>query len=431
MRPEIKIKDRVRFRTDGDIGELNKINGCLLKNTHIVTDRYNNMIVLDGYMETREILFEICNDFSDVQVGDEIEFSNSLKDKVVASGKYAFTTAKMDKYFMKCNGHCCIRGVFPNVLRVLRITKKADKPLLADAKAGDLCKRRDGKWTSIYDIRKLKFPTELRFYFDDMRGTTGIRGNYYYTATSVCDIIEHQPLAPEGSAEWAWQMWCLLGKEITHERFREIAILPDTPTEKIVIFAGMSAYWANHKEEWLTRCAEMRIVTGWQIYNPEPEKPKCKACNGNGEVAAKPMSPTANNYDVCRHCNGTGYEPEKPKFEVGRYYKKGIRYYRHEGFCGETPKFYCIDLNCVFLEDFTEEYEPIKANDVVLNIGNGIKGRIRKSPHRHNYISVLGKRSGIHIDLASISISIIDEPMKSTVLALLERQKKEENNEKL
>jgi hypothetical protein len=82
MRPEIKVGDRVRFRTDGEIGEILKLwnyddhyhevvsvheNLCELYDLQAIHDiEYSNI-------EVQPIFLEICNDFSEIEVGDEVE----------------------------------------------------------------------------------------------------------------------------------------------------------------------------------------------------------------------------------------------------------------------------------------------------------------------------------------------------------------------
>jgi hypothetical protein len=122
MRPEIKIGDLVRFRTDGEIGLLNKMNGALLgSNLHTVTDKYNNMIEIDGNTEVREVMLDICNNFSGIQVGDEVEISEKGTQIVTEVFDSCFHTNQAGR-FLKADGRFYYAG---NFVRALRIFKKA------------------------------------------------------------------------------------------------------------------------------------------------------------------------------------------------------------------------------------------------------------------------------------------------------------------
>jgi ethanolamine utilization cobalamin adenosyltransferase len=78
MRPTIKVGDRVRFRTDGEIGELNKVEVLTkMNNCYTVIAIHNGDLVgimaEDRFVESRKYhvsRFDICNDFSQVQVGE-------------------------------------------------------------------------------------------------------------------------------------------------------------------------------------------------------------------------------------------------------------------------------------------------------------------------------------------------------------------------
>ena len=126
------------------------------------------------------------------------------------------------------------------------------KPLLADAKVGDLCKRRDGKYVQIIRIDTChKYPYRYRDneYCGDERGVT-------VTGSWICDdndkrsldIIATEPLAEVGTAEWAWQM-LMLQKPVSHPAEGEFQ---DT----------------YYTKEGFVRCM---AKTGWQLYEePQP-----------------------------------------------------------------------------------------------------------------------------------------------------------------
>ena len=85
------------------------------------------------------------------------------------------------------------------------------KPLLADAKVGDLCKHRNGDWSQIIDTNGTHIPGQpIR---TTLKDTIGINRNFCLSGSHFTmqfggeyDIIHTEPLAPEGTAEWAWQM---------------------------------------------------------------------------------------------------------------------------------------------------------------------------------------------------------------------------------
>ena len=79
MRPIVKIGDRVRFRTDGEIGEMMKVyrefeTEMYGDEPYIVTGILGNgMLHINDRFIAHQNELDICNDFSDIQVGDEVE----------------------------------------------------------------------------------------------------------------------------------------------------------------------------------------------------------------------------------------------------------------------------------------------------------------------------------------------------------------------
>jgi hypothetical protein len=145
------------------------------------------------------------------------------------------------------------------------------KPLLADARVGDLCKRHDGSFCQITDVidgfPKLWKTANLEFHTSD--------GVYYPICTNADNtspIIATEPLAEEGSAEWAWQMAklgietrCYEGKirvsksgliEVCYNGMAYAMPLTQSPDNKAYTIKKIS------------QCSP----TGWQLYEePEPE----------------------------------------------------------------------------------------------------------------------------------------------------------------
>jgi hypothetical protein len=143
------------------------------------------------------------------------------------------------------------------------------KPLLADAQVGDLCEHRNGDWSQIIDTNGTYIQGQpIR---TTLKDTKGINRNFCLSGSHFTmqfggeyDIIHTEPLAPEGSAEWAGQM-LKLGKMVKHEN----NIYPHS-----LDVDGKVYYCHEHREsqgllqEWIIgRGAK----TGWQLYEPKPQ----------------------------------------------------------------------------------------------------------------------------------------------------------------
>ena len=121
------------------------------------------------------------------------------------------------------------------------------KPLLADARVGDLCQRRDGKWVQIDSVSHDRpCPVMCK---SDIGGQDcfTLDGRNHNAVNNDKDIIHTEPLAEEGTAEWAWQMM-KLGKPVSH------------PAE------------GEFQDTYYTKAGFVRCMakTGWQLYE-EPE----------------------------------------------------------------------------------------------------------------------------------------------------------------
>lgn len=159
--------------------------------------------------------------------------------------------------------------------------KPQPKPLLANAKEGDLCQRRDGKWVQIDGI-----PPET-LYWEAGNQLYYREGNLSLDREDEKDIIHTEPLAEEGTAEWAWQT-LMLCKIVSH------------PAEGIF-------HDTYYTKEGFIRCM---AKTGWQLYEPKPKPVKCEYCRGRGSYISS--SATTPGYVRCPACNGTGVEQPKP-----------------------------------------------------------------------------------------------------------------------
>lgn len=135
------------------------------------------------------------------------------------------------------------------------------RPLLADAKVGDLCQLRNGIYEQIERRESIDCVDYVVLHgcYYDLRGKAMNRayGN-------IKDIISTEPLAPKGTKDWAWQMM-LLGKKICHRKAPSIYYHKPTHYVKRVVRENctddMSAdVWHNGAD-----------TTGWQLYEPEPK----------------------------------------------------------------------------------------------------------------------------------------------------------------
>jgi hypothetical protein len=82
IRPAIKVNDKVRFRTDGEIGKLIPLDMSyrgIFRDIMLVVNADANYCSVESIRTTRRlsavpaILLEICNNFSDIAIGDEVE----------------------------------------------------------------------------------------------------------------------------------------------------------------------------------------------------------------------------------------------------------------------------------------------------------------------------------------------------------------------
>jgi len=218
MRPIIKKGDKVRFRTDGEVGELNRLlhYGEIIQEPYTVTEVLHDGMIqlsLSRMKYYSPIQFDICN--------------GNPKEK-------------------------------KDVDRILRIVKKAPKPLLADAKVGDPCKRRDGKWVQIYHISD-NSPAPIM-----CKSNAGGYDSFFLDGTCLWhpidrSIIEWQPLAPEGTAEWAKQMM-LLGRVISRTNNNDQWKLE---FDSVYRYCIKNAKWLLEAD---IKCwTDLVIDTGWMV----------------------------------------------------------------------------------------------------------------------------------------------------------------------
>jgi hypothetical protein len=549
MRPEIKKGDTVRLRTDGEIGETNKYEYKSSMNRDFTAEE----IIAKNFIRAKRddswaiiipsIRFDICNDFSNIQPGDEVEYVvhnemvkafvghiNKLGDIFVNGSHFDPNPSPADfrrlvritkkaepkplllaksrqcgktmqygtpldalngnidkertpkkpilkdakvgwKVYFSNNESRIIKEIVthPNLPKKYVMNEAIVKqlpgvvysgtsafnedgtaythfcgsspgfdiyatytycpkpePLLADAKVGDLCKLIDGSWKQIDELRhnanksKILYVVDGYGYYENGKWTLN---EIKSSILDILDIIEHQPLAKEGSADWAKQMM-LLGYEVCHCTYTGIFRIVDGRIQQYI-----SNRWDDFCDKESNYFTE-NFKRGWQIYKPEPKpepKSKCHVCNGSGEIYMKPVSTTSNDYYRCYRCNGTGHEP-KPKFEIGQFLAIG-----KVGFGRLLCTTKSMEQLFVRRTDGSEGWVtasacvPVPASEVVIDFGSGIKGHIRKHLTDSGLFSIdIATRSSIYVPL-----DVLSEPMKSTVLSLLERQEKESQNENI
>ena len=228
-------------------------------------------------------------------------------------------TSRWDWYRMY-NDHAIqnrTAGCMPRVSAWLESTVQSgwqiyheQKPLLAEAKVGDLCQRRDGKWVQIDRLLSIGGMPWICYEIGGLRYINN--GEQLNSKLSELGIIFTESLATEGSAEWAWQM-AKLGIE-TRCYKGKIRVSKSGLIE--VCYNGM-AYAMP-----LTQSAENRQYVinkirecspdGWQIYEKPKEEPKL------------PKEPIAN-CENCKHvCTNSNidhcqmYEPKpESQYKVG------------------------------------------------------------------------------------------------------------------
>ena len=141
------------------------------------------------------------------------------------------------------------------------------KPLLADAKVGDLCQRMDGKWVQV-DSYSNDRPCPVMCKSDiGGQDCFTLDGRNHNAINDSKDIIHTEPLAEVGSAEWAWQM-LKIGRMVT-----------DAPTlhhyehniKTSMVTCVTNRRGFRHSARSIDTWGEGRRETGWQLYEePQP-----------------------------------------------------------------------------------------------------------------------------------------------------------------
>ncbi len=231
--------------------------------------------------------------------------------------------------------------------------KPKPKPLLADAKGGDLCKRRDGRFVSLSNVPpdSLYWEVGNNLYYQDGRESLDEKRDV--------DIVYTEPLAPEGSAEWALQM-LKLGKPVTNKR----------------VFTAGGYIKATCSDKY--HFVQMWGYSGWQLH----EEPKP--------------------------------EPE-PALKVGDWAKYDIDSYLR---VIETPgreRTLCKTLSGVIVYPYTSCLTKVSPSEVVVHIGC-LSGPVRRSSSSHFCIIC-----GDHWSMIAFAM-LLDTATRELVKALLEAQ---------
>lgn len=448
-KPEIKKHDQVRFLPEREIKKLNKDGYGDIKISPISTlwnvIEVNNQCNLtirstDGYiiMTASALELEICNDFSDIAVGDEVEMSDGTTEKVLSVGRDIFYISQKgygDRYgLLKRNGY---HQEWYAGVHAVRIVKKATQPLLANAQKGDPCRRRDGKWVQ-YESSGLRCGQPVH----TIGGTVYLPNGQIMPKTQLGeDIVEVQSLAPEGTKEWAWQMM-LLGHKCHNKDIHNAWYCIDNDQIKEHTNGTDKQSGFMSVKSWI----EIARKTGWQLY--EPEKTTFR------DIDPKSMSITDLAYivgNVLFNLAGKGSEPSshtlegvedrikqmldeistdkpkpKPRFEVGQYVANKTGLYAvivsqpDDVYSEYMCNFLIPELGCEWYAE--NELVPVPAKDVVISIGC-MSGKVRRSNKFPDKAFIL--KGLIDNEDAIISFAMLSDPMYSIVKALLTRQKKE------
>ena len=245
------------------------------------------------------------------------------------------------------------------------------KPLLADARVGDLCQRRDGKWVQIDSVSHDRpCPVMCK---SDIGGQDcfTLDGRNHNAVNNDKDIIATEPLAEVGTAEWAWQM-AKLGIE--------------------------------------TRCYEGKIKVS--------KSGLIEVCY-NGMAYAMPLTQSPDNkaYTIKKisQCSPTGWQLyEEPEFNVGDFVKYDIDTYLRVIEPSGKDKTLCKTLSGVIVYPYTSCLTKASPSEVIVKIGC-LEGTVRKYPNaRFRLIN------GVFVSI--IDINMLDTPTRELVKSLLKAQ---------
>jgi hypothetical protein len=259
---------------------------------------------------------------------------------------------------------------------------KAPKPLLADVKVGDLVKLRNGSYSQIVEVEdgsvfKYQNPeviSSVALFLCDENGDTSRWGK-----VKDVDIIHTEPLAPEGTAEWALQMMKLGNKVRNRDWDGGIH-------EKSLLYCQLIGETIKHNEG----CSAFDVClsdweapyiknTGWQLY----KEPK----------------PTFKVGDWVEWSEGLGisYQSQITRVSQSAVYSKGI---------------------CIPLKIITRKLKP---SQVVVKIGC-LSGTVEKAYGEKKGTFIL---SGLSGQRNVLWLSMLDTETREIVEGLLKAQEEE------
>jgi len=400
MRPQIKARDTVHLRTDGEIGE---------RNMYIYTEGLLGRKLLVQSVDGRKFLAKtngsgFCSEF------DCIDYEICISSQSLAPEGTAEWA-----WHMMLLGH--------------RVSQKASCAEYYAIYNGECYPYYDCNGTINRFGNKLEFCKPLPY--------------RYSTGWQI-----YKPEPKTGTPEWAW------GKTAEkHKVFRK-----DNGT---VYQMNVCGYVIANNGEFSYNYEQFLMIehkNDWQIYEPELKLEENKMTNTfnkgdkvrlidneiNRAEHILAISQTFVVYDLHKSLVGvkTINDDENieldlalhysrfelisnPKFEVGQFVK--CRFTEACTYCITSPKNKNSEheitniSNGVKSKYYSWHLTPILAKDVVLDFGNGVVGWIKPNGKRN--IDVLSKGN---CWLACIRVSILTEPMKSIVETVLARQEIEE-----
>ena len=176
-----------------------------------------------------------------------------------------------------------ITELFTELIGAIETITANPKPLLADAQVGWICTHRNGKTSTITNTNwNPKYPIYCSFEDEDI--TVALNGrNNVDSEENEYDIISCEPPAPEGTAEWAWQMM-LLGYKVVRKDSK--INYPYYVTKSNDIACGFdgdgktflsSGHIPLKFENWI---AVSDVGESWQIYTEPVKEPIPAPANG-------------------------------------------------------------------------------------------------------------------------------------------------------
>ena len=276
----------------------------------------------------------------------------------------------------------CTNAIYDALIAIANELDPPAKPLLADARVGDLCQRRDGKWVQIDSVshdRPCPVMCKSDIGGQDCFTLDGRNHNGWPSRRAVNndkDIIATEPLAEVGTAEWAWQM-AKLGIE--------------------------------------TRCYEGKIKVS--------KSGLIEVCY-NGTAYAMPLTQSPDNkaYTIKKisQCSPTGWQLyEEPEFNVGDFVKYDIDTYLRVIEPSGKDKTLCKTLSGVIVYPYTSCLTKASPSEVIVKIGC-LEGTVTYAISDDCFL--LAKVYDPQHRACCIDMSMLDTPTRELVESLLRAQ---------